>query len=284
MDTPATNTLIATAQLLHETMEGDALHGMPRVIAKFLSEHDAVEAGPLHIGQKRKADDDCNEETKRLKIAVDALLEKKTAKTVAAVVNEWRYLVKPKQAEVDAVLEHMRVAEPNKVWARAGPDTIKASESCPGPCRRRGYSQGTYKVTLQENGEWGAESKHGSGAMGWVYMQDGEKHKGCVSCAMKLAICAYDSLVAILHIPMQKLIDEQPQIQISRAAKKLKQLYPVDDWLFSRAFLRSVLPQIDPDLPRVTRDLAIALGFHEDGAFRTDGDYHSAIQEFKNTK
>ena len=37
MNTPAQKTMIATAQLLHETMEGDAMRGMPGGIAKFLS-------------------------------------------------------------------------------------------------------------------------------------------------------------------------------------------------------------------------------------------------------
>jgi hypothetical protein len=278
MNTPTTKTLIATAQLLLPKVQSDSLRGMPRAIAKFLSEHDAVEEGPWRIGQKRKVD--CrNDEPKRLKIAVDALLEKETPKTVANVVDEWRYLVRPKQAEVDAVLKHMRVAEPDKTWSQTGADTIKASKHCPGPCGRRDYSQSTYKVTLQENGEWGADSERGSFAMGWQYRHGGEVHHGCVSCAQKLAICAHDTLINTAQIPLQELIEKQPQDKIAEVAKKLKQFYPVDDWLFSRAFLRSVLPHMDPDLPRVPRDLAIALGFHEDGAFRTDGDYRSAIKE-----
>ena len=243
--------------------------------------------GPWRIGQKRqkrKADDDCDDETKRLKIAVDALLEMESAKTVAAVVDEWRRLIKPKQAEVDAVLKSMRVAEPDKTWSQTGPDTINASKHCPGPCGRRDYSQSTYKVTLQENGEWGADSERGSGAMGWQYSHGGEVHHGCVRCAQKLAICAYDTLVNTAQITLQTLIEKQPQDKIAEVAKKLKQFYPVDDWLFSRSFLRSVLPHIDPDLPRVPRDLAIALGFHEDGAFKTDGDYRSAIREVKKKK
>ena len=262
MDTPTLNQhLIQVAQQLHTALvqmghakraSDPELERMLRIIACILAALNAVEEGPTT---------DLAGASKGLANAYQQVRDAAapTPEQLKRLFDEWRHEAKPNRADVEALLEACREAEPNKTWEQLPGDRFKSTMKCPGGMCNSNISEDIFKAVLGPNGSWERFLVEGSGTMGWQYICNGKTHEACVDCVSPMAKEAFDGIKQ--QIGRTKILADPdcPQDKITRIAQFLREKYPAADRLFATRLVRGAWPGM-------TKARAAELELHEDAA------------------
>lgn len=254
---------IRALQLLHaalarlERMDPDQLASNPvlrkmlKTTAKVLASHNAVDEGPTHnlAGVSEKL----AEAFQKVRDAPSP-----TPEQLESLYDAWRDDVEPTQAEVQAVLEGCREAEPDKTWEPLQGKRFKSTMMCPGICKTI-MSEDVFEVVLGRDGSWEPFLANGIGTMGWEYDCNGKTCEACVDCVPLMAKEAFYGVKQRICITQILTEPECPQEKITRVAQFLRESYPVADRLFAKCLVQGAWPAM-------TKARAVELGFPEEAA------------------